>query len=127
MAPSRIRMRDSRRGARREAGDALSGMSLGLFCIRSADGFRAAGNQYGKGIAGAARADGDPDVGQAGVLQQLRELAVVEAEPLVAETIADPLLVVTPEVEQEHAAAGTDDADGFGERLGGIGGVVQRL
>ena len=52
---------------------------------------------------------------------------IVEPEPLVAEALAHPRLLVAAELEDEDAAAGLDDARGFGQGARGRGGMVQRL
>src|SRR4051812_40110628 len=72
-------------GGRAAEDGRLSGMSRGPLGTRG--GLHAAGNQHGKGIARAARADAHLDFGEARVLQQSLELGVFETEPLVAETI----------------------------------------
>src|SRR5437867_986073 len=99
IAPSRRRMRVASarsraltRGCRvRNAGCRLSGMSR--------VGLSSTGNEHREGVALAAGADRHPYIGQSGLLQQLRQLVVFEAEPRVAETLADPALFVTPEIE----------------------------
>src|SRR5437879_3681695 len=87
---------------------ALSAMSFSL---------GAAGNQYRERVARTTSADGDFDAAQAGVLEELLQLFIIEAEPLVAEALADPLLLVAAQLQQQHAAAGFHDARGFRQRL----------
>src|SRR5436190_578476 len=133
IAPSRIRMRPASArssafhcGGRRSGDEGrLSGMSGRPLCSRR--GFDAAGNQHDEGIAGAAGADGDLDVARAGVAQQPGELVVFETQPLVAEPLADPLLGMLAQVEHQHAATGTHDADGLGEGARRVRGMVERL
>src|SRR4051794_25949785 len=87
----------------------------------------AARDENREGIALAARADADLDVGQPGVLQQPRQFRILEAKPFVAEPIANPVLFVLAQLEHEHASRWTGNAHGFGERLGRILRVMQRL
>ena len=56
-----------------------------------------------------------------------RERVVGEAEPVIAEPVLHPGLVVRPQVEEQGAAAGPEHADGLGQRRARVGRVVQRL
>ena len=66
---------------------------------------RAARDQHRERIAGAARADADADVVEARRRRAAPQLVVVEAQPAIAEALADPGLVVRAQVEDQHAAA----------------------
>ena len=76
------------------------------------------GNQHRERIAGAARADahGRRRRSPASAMQSPAAAVVAEAEPAIAELRAHPRLVVLAQVEDEHAAAGPQDAVRFGER-----------
>src|SRR5258708_30003872 len=96
--------RRSEVGGRRSevGGRGLSDMLLALCDLRGLRGlcdnavgpFLPAGYQHRKGVAGAARADRDLDVGQAGIFEEPSQFVIVEAEPFVAEALADPLFLV---------------------------------
>ena len=82
---------------------------------RLGGGLRAARDQNGERVAGAPRADRDLTSLSPAPAQQSRERLVGEAVPAIAEPLGHPLLIVLAQVEHEHAAAGDDDAGGFGD------------
>ena len=57
------------------------------------------------GIVGAPRAERDLEVAEAGLGQQALELVVAEPEPAIAQLLADPGLVVRPEIEDQQPSA----------------------
>jgi len=71
--------------------------------------------------------DGGLDVCEAGVLEHGFEVGLGEAKPLVGVEFAGFFEAVLDEVEDDDAAAGLEDAMGFGEGAGGVQGVVEGL
>ena len=75
----------------------------------------AARNRDGEGAAGFARPELQPDVPQARPAHHGVERLVGEAEPVIAEAVLHPGLVVRPQVEQQRAAARPQDPHGLGQ------------
>jgi len=84
----------------------------GTFAIRRARGLRlflpgrrsrAAGHEDREGVPRQTSTHAHPDVAESGLAHQERQLPIVEPEPAIAEAIAYPLLVVTPQVEDDQA------------------------
>jgi hypothetical protein len=99
-------------------------MSCSLFNAR---GVRSAGDEDRERVACAPRANRHLHVLQSSCLEEPVELLVFEPEPAIAESFAYPVLVVTPQVQNEHTSARTHDAHGFRQRHRGIVGVMQCL
>ena len=64
------------------------------------------------------------NAGEAGALQHGFELGFAEAEPLVGVELAGLFEAMFGEVEDDDAAAGREDAGGFGQGALGMQGVV---
>ena len=89
--------------------------------------FGARGDEDDKGVACVAGADLHPDVAKSDASQKPLERGVREAEALVAKAGTHPLLVVLAQIQDDQAAARAQNAQRLGQRLLGIGGMVQRL
>ena len=90
--------------------------------------FASAGDEHGERIAGPPRADADPDVGRGPApSSSVASCSSVKPSQRSPSRSRTQFSLVLAQIEHQHAAAGHDDARGFGERARGIAGVVQRL
>ncbi len=102
--------------ARRERSRSRTGDRVSRHVVASSSA-SSAGDQDGERIARATRADRYLHLRQSCAFEEPLQFVVVESQPSIAEPLADPVLVVTPQIEEQHAAARTHDAHGFGQRL----------
>src|SRR5258706_3077475 len=89
--------------------------------------FRSSRHQNGEGIARLARADANFRVAQPRGGEHPLQLRLAETERSIAELRADPLFLVLTKIQDQNAAAGHRDPGGFGDRMSGVGGVMQSL
>src|SRR5262249_15215072 len=89
--------------------------------------FRARSDQYRERIAYLARTDADGHVVEAGIGQQMVQLALVESEAPVTHLAAYPLFVMGPEIEDQELASGHRDPRSLGNRALRVARVMQRL
>ena len=95
--------------------------------VRHASRHPTAGHQDRERIASEPRAHINVHVGQSGRRHQLSQLRIVEAQPAIAEAVANPRFVVTAQIQHQNATARPRDPNGLGQRTFRSGGVMQRL
>ena len=86
-----------------------------------------AGNQDREGIAGLPGADRHFDILKPGIGEKGCQPPVGKAQGAIPEAIADPCLPVLAEIENQHAPARHEDADGLPQRARGLLRVVESL